>query len=169
MPDPSHNYSQSKGREPMEIKQLPRSDLKNALDLVWSVFQEFEAPDYVDQGVTEFRNFIDLDSMYNRMDNNEIKFWGCYDNESPVGVIALLGNNHISLLFVRKEYHRQGIARQLFEAIKNECKSNDNIKAITVNSSPYAASAYRRLGFVDTSDEKCVNGIRFIPMKYQIT
>lgn len=153
----------------MEVQRLPRSDLKNALDLVWFVFQEFEAPDYADQGITEFRNFINLDSIYNRIDNNEIKFWGCYDNEALVGVIALLDKKHISLLFVQKEYHRQGIARQLFKAVENQCKSNDNIKEITVNSSPYAASAYRRLGFADIGDEKCVNGIRFIPMKYQIT
>ena len=36
---------------------------------------------------------------------------------------------------------------------------------VTVNSSPYGAEAYRRLGFVDTDGMQFVNGMYFIPMK----
>jgi len=30
-----------------------------ALDLVWQVFLEFEAPDYSEEGIQEFKKFID--------------------------------------------------------------------------------------------------------------
>ena len=37
----------------------------------------------------------------------------------------------------------------------------------TVNSSPYAVEVYRHLGFEEMDQEQTVNGIRFIPMKYE--
>ena len=39
---------------------------------------------------------------------------------------------------------------------------------LTVNSSPYAAKIYRKLGFVDTDTEQVTNGIRYVPMKYTV-
>ena len=152
----------------MEIRSLHKADIKNALDLVWSVFQEFEAPDYSDQGISEFEGFINVYSITKMMDRNEIAFWGCYNNVSLVGVIAAIGKRHISLFFVQKEYHKQGIGRQLFQAMIDTCNNDDDIKRFTVNSSPYATEVYHRLGFVDTDEEKTVNGIRFTPMEYLI-
>lgn len=85
------------------------------------------------------------------------------------GVIATRGADHISLLFVRKENHRQGIARTLFDRVVMECRDQNGVNRITVNSSPYAVEVYHRLGFVDTDTEKTINGIRFTPMEYLIT
>jgi len=71
------------------------------------------------------------------------------------------------MLFVKKDYHRRGIARSLFQtAVKEICKKQDNVSKITVNSSPYAVEVYHRLGFVDIDKEQTVNGIRFTPMAY---
>jgi predicted GNAT family N-acyltransferase len=36
---------------------------------------------------------------------------------------------------------------------------------ITVNSSPYAHEFYKKLGFLDTSEEQITNGVRYYPMK----
>jgi hypothetical protein len=77
--------------------------ITKALDLAWSVFQEFEAPDY-EQGIHEFKDFIGLDAITEKIDRNEITFWGCYNDANLVRVIATLGKNHICLLFVQKEY-----------------------------------------------------------------
>ncbi|MBX4271806.1 hypothetical protein [Clostridium estertheticum] len=38
----------------MEIIKLQKNDIKNAINLVWTVSQEFEAPDYSKQGIEEF-------------------------------------------------------------------------------------------------------------------
>ncbi len=152
----------------MEIRSLGKGDIKNALDLVWLVFQEFEAPDYSVQGISEFEGFLSIYSITKMMDRNEIAFWGCYNNAALVGVIAVIGKTHISLFFMLKEYHRQGIGRQLFQTMIDTCNNDDNIKRFTVNSSPYATEVYHRLGFVDTDEEKTVNGIRFTPMEYLI-
>jgi|GEM_PF-2894443 len=99
--------------------------------------------------------------------SGELRIWGLYDQETLAGVIASRGPSHISLLFVRKEYHRRGIARALLAVAEESCRLSGRSE-ITVNSSPYAVEVYHRLGFVDTDKEKVMNGIRFTPMKYTI-
>ena len=150
----------------MDIIKLKKENIKNALDLVWTVFQEFEAPDYSTEGIEEFRKFISYNSIIEKFDRGELYFEGCIDNDDLTGVIATREVNHICMLFVKKEYHRQGIARNLFQTVKEICKRQGNISRITVNSSPYAVEVYHRLGFVDMDKEQTVNGIRFTPMAY---
>lgn len=150
----------------MNIIKLKKENIENSLDLVWAVFQEFESPDYSTDGIEEFRKFISYNSIVEKFDKGELCFWGCIDNVDLAGVIATRGVNHICMLFVKKDYHRQGIARSLFQTVKEICKKQDNVSKITVNSSPYAVEVYHRLGFVDIDKEQTVNGIRFTPMAY---
>lgn len=149
----------------IEIRRLGRSDISEAMALVWEVFSEFEAPEYSEEGVAEFRRYIEPGAISKRTDNGELALWGAFDRGSMSGVVGLRTADHISLLFVRKEYHRRGIARRLFEAAKQACTG---AKEITVNSSPYAVEVYKRLGFVPVSGEMTMKGIRFTPMKYTL-
>nr|WP_218833123.1 GNAT family N-acetyltransferase [Bacillus sp. 7884-1] len=88
----------------MDIVKLKKNEIKNALGLVWSVFQEFESPDYSIQGIEEFRKFISYDSMLEQFETSKIVFWGCKVDNELTGVIATRGMNHICLLFVKKEF-----------------------------------------------------------------
>ncbi len=151
----------------MEIRPLKKPDLPEALSLIYEVFDEFESPDYPPEGVAEFRSSVNLDSIREKMEEGMLTMKGCHDDNTLTGVIAVRNTNHITLLFVRKEYHRRGIARQLFEAVVEDIKSA-GCTEITVNSSPYAVEAYHHLGFVDTDMEQEVNGIRFTPMVKKI-
>lgn len=150
----------------MDIIKLNEKNIKEALDLIWSVFQEFEAPIYSKEGIEEFKRFIEYDSIIEKFDKGELHFWGYMANGRLKGVIATRDINHICMLFVNKKYHKQGIARSLFDSVKYECTSQHNINKITVNSSPYALEVYHHLGFFDTDTEQVVNGIRFTPMSY---
>lgn len=68
-----------------------------------------------------------------------MNFWACFDQQRLIGIIASWGYCYISLLFVKKEYHLKGIARELFNKLKTEIiENNPNIKYITVNSFPFA-------------------------------
>ncbi|MGL5512269.1 MAG: GNAT family N-acetyltransferase, partial [Sporomusa sp.] len=96
---------------------------------------------------------------------SELHMWGGLIDSKLVGVIATFPCDHICLLFVDKAYHRQGIARTLFNRMLDYYKTSGGCSAITVNSSPYAVGAYQRLGLIATDSEQTVNGIRFIPMK----
>jgi GNAT superfamily N-acetyltransferase len=150
------------------IQKMEANDnLQEALELVWKVFLEFEAPEYCEQGISEFHDFIQVDSIRKKLLDGEFLLWAGYEDDRIVGVIAVRPPFHISLLFVDPQFHRRGIARSLFETVLEVCKRNGHTE-ITVNSSPYAVKIYRRLGFVDTDTEQTVNGIRFVPMKYRV-
>ncbi len=148
------------------IRPLSPADLTPALALVWEVFLEFEAPGYADEGVQEFLRFIDRDTVAAKLETGGLRLWGCFEGERVVGVVASRAPCHIALLFVRKDRHRQGIARALFDAMRTACEVEGPVPEITVNSSPYAVEAYRHLGFVARSDEQVMNGIRFVPMRW---
>lgn len=152
-----------------QFRRLKEDNIHDASRLVWEVFSEFEAPSYSPEGVLTFKEFVATDNLIVSNKNETIIFWGCFDEEELVGIIALREINHICLLFVKKVYHRRGIAKALFELLKNHCiKISSQDKFITVNSSPYAVNIYEHLGFAATDKELLQNGLRFIPMRYII-
>lgn len=144
----------------MIIREILKEEMAEALDLVWRVFLEFEAPDYTEEGIKEFKKAIDDEDWVKKRD-----FYGAFDeNNKLLGVIATKDLNHIALLFVEGAYHRQGIGKKLYEKVKS--LNNDDF--FTVNSSPYAHEVYKHWGFNDTSEEQCVHGLRFFPMRKEL-
>ncbi len=150
----------------MLIRKLLEKDLPAALELVWTVFLRFEAPEYTQEGIDVFRDFIDPETMKRMADAGVLRFWGAFEGERVVGVIAIRGLSHISLLFVDSDHQRKGIARALFD---EACKlaASEDVREVTVNSSPYALGFYQTLGFVPLSPEQEKQGIRYTPMVYQ--
>lgn len=143
----------------MTIRKILKEEMKEALELVWRVFLEFEAQDYSEEGIKEFKNTIDDINWIEARD-----FYGSYDeNNKILGVIATRDYTHIALFFVDGKYHKQGIGRKLFDKVKSFNDKN----YFTVNSSPYAHEVYKHLGLLDTDKEQCVNGLRFYPMKIE--
>ena len=140
--------------------EMSRYKLYDTLALIRDVFMEFEAPDYSEEGIAEFLDFLEPLSITTMLDDSEMRIWTCEYDERIIGAIAA-GEKHINLLFVDGKFHRKGIARRLLEIMMENYKPTE----ITVNSSPYAIEAYKRLGFVATDPEREENGIRFTPMK----
>ena len=151
------------------ITEISADTLKssNVLKLVRDVHEEFEAYQYSAEGVREFQNFLEYSCIKRLLDNSEMKIWGCFHNGNIIGTIATKRSNHISLLFVDKRYHRQGVARALYQKIIEYYSRDENCSEITVNSSLYAVEVYKRLGFAATDTEQQKNGIRFVPMKHK--
>ncbi|HOQ16015.1 MAG TPA: GNAT family N-acetyltransferase [Defluviitaleaceae bacterium] len=151
----------------IHYKKLNLSDLKEARELVWNVFLEFVAPDYSTEGVENFKKFIDENNLKDNVNTGNMEFYGAFTEGRIVGVIAVRGCNHICLFFVDKEFHGQGIARNLFELVKKNLSVGDKVeKVITVNASPYAVKIYEKLAFNVVDNEQEKDGIRFTPMKY---
>ena len=138
---------------------------KLVFELVWDVFNKFEAPDYPQEGINTFKEFIAPDNLKDMVCNHGFEIYCCFENDKLVGVLAFRDRSHISLLFVHEEYHQQGIAKTLLGNALEELQASDiSIKKITVNSSPYAKEIYERMGFMATSEMQQQNGILFIPM-----
>lgn len=142
----------------MFIKKIGAPAYPEAMSLIWTVFLQYDAPDFLPQGVTVFRSSLSDWSYIRTLD-----FWGAYIGGELVGVVALRrGSSHIALLFVDGRYHRRGIGRALFETARR----NSVGRIMTVNASPYAVEVYLRLGFVPTAPEQYADGIRYTPMTY---
>ena len=150
-------YSLTRTMEPYPVRRLTREEIPVALELCWRVFLEFEAPEYSPEGIAAFRASLD-----NPQRNRQMDFYGAFDGETLVGVLCMRAPQHIAGLFVDAAYHRRGIGRKLFEAMRRDYAQ----QVFTVNSSPYAVEVYRHLGFVPTDDEQSVDGLRFTPMQY---
>lgn len=144
----------------MEIRELVKEEFDGALELVWSVFGEFEAPDYTPQGAKAFDTSIhDPDYLA------QLRMYGAFAGDTLIGVLATRnGGSHIALFFVRGAYHRRGVGRALF---LRACRENP-AGVMTVNSSPYALEIYRRLGFCATGAERIADGVRYTPMRREM-
>ncbi|MDY3909585.1 MAG: GNAT family N-acetyltransferase [Eubacterium sp.] len=153
----------------MQICRIGPAKLREALDLVWEVFEKYEAPVYEEMGIKTFRHFIEYGNMVEKVNQGEMIFWGCYLNNYLVGVIALRTGQHISLLFVREKFHRLGVARRLVRvAVSHLVNQEPEIRAVTVNSSPFAVEFYKKIGFVPLGPERTEDGIRFTSMRMSI-
>ena len=148
------------------IKEVVDKDLRRALDLVNRVFSEFVAVDYSEQGRNTFESYLEgkLQEVSASLESGEKKIWAYYQENEIIGVIATQGVSHISLMFVDKQYHRQGIGRQLLGVALDWFKKHKDVTQITVNSSPYAVKAYESLGFMKTEEPQEKDGIIYVPM-----
>ncbi|MGM9536735.1 MAG: GNAT family N-acetyltransferase [Candidatus Onthomonas sp.] len=143
----------------IHIRRLSPAELPAAQALIWTVFCQFEAPEYPPEGIQTFRAALEDDRHCRAM-----SFYGAYEGTELVGVLAMRRPQHIGFFFVRADRHRQGIGRQLFEAMRQDYA----VQSFTVNAAPYGVPFYRRLGFVPTGPEQVTDGIRYTPMKLSL-
>lgn len=140
----------------MEIRKIKEEELLFALDLVWEVFLKYEAPSYPNEGIEEFKSFLNSSEEISKLN-----IYAFFKDKEIIGVIAMR-ESHISLFFVGDKYHRVWIGRKLFDHVRSIVSED-----IMVNSSPYAVDVYHKLGFTDTDKEQMTNGIIYTPMIYK--
>lgn len=157
---------QSKPRaEAIEYGPLRAGEEGAVIEMVLSSFAAAIAPLYSSQGVAEFKKYASLKEMAFRSKRAHF-VWVARQDRQPVGMIEIRDHRHISMFFVKSAYQQTGIGRQLLACALNRCmQKNPGIAAVTVNASPNAVPAYRRLGFIPNPPEKIINGIRYIPMQ----
>lgn len=150
------------------IRKAKMSDWDEAMEMIWRTFMKFESEDYGEEGIENFRRFIN-DPLLRRM-----FLLGTYHmyvavlDEKIVGAVSLRDKNHISLLFVEDKYHKKGIGRRLTDTICAFTKEEYGKKEITVNASPYGLEFYKKVGFHATSPLTVNGGIKYTSMMKKI-
>ena len=139
-------------------RRIEPSETAAAATLAREVFDQFVAPYYQPEGVTEFHRYASPDALSQRHVSGHATYVAERGGEL-VGMLHLRALCHVAMLFVQSSLQRSGIARALLAS------AGDANCEFTVNSSPNAVAAYERLGFRVTGSEQCVHGIRFIPMR----
>lgn len=153
---------------PYQIRFASTDDWEEAMGLAWKTFLEFEAEEYGPVGIRNFEDFI-TDSGLKRMflmGKYQMIVASAYGR--MVGMITLRNEIHISLLFVDKEFHRQGIGRALVKSMAEYVKTEIGKNRITVNAAPYGTDFYHRIGFTDLGPMTQKDGIIYTPMEYKL-
>lgn len=129
-------------------------------NLVVRTFNEFIAPEFTEEGVEEFFKYSNPRAFKKRTESGYFSMVSEIDGQLA-GMIEIKENRHISMLYVDKSFHRNGIASEL---IRNSMDILANSSDITVNSSRYAVPFYEKLGFIQFEEEKTIYGVIHIPM-----
>ena len=85
------------------------------------------------------------------------------------GFVAVRDRSHLFHLFVGKRWHRQGLARALWNTARAAAVGAGGDGVFTVNSSNFAVPVYESFGFVRVAPTQCVKGLYFNPMRLQGT
>lgn len=150
------------------VKRITSDDeLQDALSLAENVFMQFEAPTFTKRGTESFLSFIWGKRLREMFEDGSFTVWGCYRGKELAGMIALRDCAHISLAFVRSDFHRQGIGRMLYTAAKDEALAHGT-KRITVNASDCGIPFYHAMGFRKTDMQLLTDGILYTPMAARI-
>ena len=152
----------------LTYKLMRPGEEEKVINIVSTVFNEFVAPQYSEQGITEFYKYANTTALAERSKIDHFTIITEQGNE-PVGIIEIRNNNHIPLFFIKQQFQKKGIGKQLLQHAIDVCSQNNpDLHKITVHSSPNAIQAYEKMRFIADDTEQCVNGIKYVPMSLKI-
>lgn len=150
---------------PYEIRWAGPEDWAETVNMVWKTFMEFEAPDYSEEGILNFRDFLNDGVIHRMFLEGNYPMLVALDGDRIVGAISVRNRNRISLLFVDAAYHKRGIGRALVDRMNRYLKEEKQEVYVSVMSAPYAVNFYRNLGFHACTPEEHFAGIRVTSME----
>ena len=154
---------------PISFRPLNPGDEVEVCNLVARSFNQFIAPGFSEDGIEEFFRYANPRELVKRSLGNHFMVVAEADG-GLAGIIEIRERRHISMLFVDKEFHRKGIARELVRTALGRIRSSGGApEKLTVNSSTFAVPFYESLGFVQTSEPKIIHGVLHIPMALKLS
>jgi len=148
----------------VQLRWAGDEDMDVVAALTRRVFDECVAPLYSPEGRDSFRGMATAERFRERVRTNHLTLVAEREGEI-VGMLELRQWRHVAMLFVDRKHQRRGIGRALVQGvIRRLLQHGAATSRLTVNSSPNAVEAYRRLGFFTDGPEQVDRGIRFLPM-----
>jgi GNAT superfamily N-acetyltransferase len=95
------------------ISELTENEVSIVSEMVEKLFNEFIGIDYSEEGNNTFRDHIKPQNILKRTTEEGRQLFTAKLEGEIIGIIEIKNKSHISLLFVKKEYHRQGIGKLL--------------------------------------------------------
>lgn len=152
----------------IRYRLMTADDAEAVSALVLASFDEYIAPEYTPAGIAAFRRYAAAEALRERTGKDHFIIVGVADTD-VVGMIEIRDNDHVALLFVRKAWHRHGVARTLLKRGLAEARSRaPEVERVTVNATRFGVRAYEHLGFLQTGPERIVDGMAFIPMAMRL-
>ena len=150
---------------PYEVRWARTEEWAPAMKMIWKTFLKYEGKDYTEEGIRNFFEFITDDDLYVSFLKGDYQMMVALDKERVIGAASVRSCNHLSLLFVDEEYHRQGVGRALMSRMCEYLKQEAGERYISLNAAPYAVNFYQKLGFRAVRPEDVYAGIRVTSME----
>ena len=151
----------------LKYRLIDKGEEDRVHDLILLVFYRFVAPTYSKDGIEKITGMLTPSFLVKK----EIdRFTVVAESVGRiVGVLTMINESHIALLFVDEEFQGNGIGKGLIEyGVDLSLKRFPGLDTITVSSSHNSISFYRSVGFKDVGEEKDEDGMRFLPMGKKI-
>ncbi len=121
--------------------------------LVHESFLALAAAEWEEQAVAKFLQDSSPSSL---AESIESSFLACaaFVDEQLAGFALMPRASLLGMLFVSPSHVGRGVARLLWEHVRSEVEQRaPEVKTVELNSTPYAVSAYRALGFYPISEQ----------------
>ena len=145
------------------IKHAEEKDWDAAIAVAWVTFRQIASQVSDEAAANAFREGLTSTQLYIDFLQGRYPVFCAYHDHKVVGVLAMRGNSHISLLFVKQEFQRLGIATGLLERCMAYCRKKGSTE-LTVNAISTGIPFYIRNGFKALAEERVEQGLRYTPM-----
>jgi putative acetyltransferase len=144
----------------MEIRRADITDIDELGKLYRDTITYVNKRDYTDEQIRVWASTFDnQDGWVRRIE--EQSFFVVIIDKKIVGFASIDNSGYFDLLYVHKDFQRQGIASELFSEIEKIAKEEE-FEEITVQSSITAKPFFEKKGFKTTGTKhKLVNGVAF--------
>ena len=154
----------------MEIKILNSKEAKTAVEFSRSVFNSMVRPNLNEPSTAMyFDQYMKEDEIAKQVEDETLTIWGAFEQDTLVGVSALMNNGHVTMMYMHPCVARKGYAKQLIKTMRNYGRMVYGYDYITVNASPvWTVEFFKKCGFtVIPQNNNGFNGQpqSFVPLK----
>lgn len=134
------------------------------MTFVWRTFMQSEGAKCSEDGKRRFLDFITDKALRDSFMNGEYLVLLALDGEAIVGAAAVRYHNHLSLLFVDKNYQFRGIGRTLLNTVVEYARKMGE-RYVSLQAVSDAVAFYRKQGFRAVRPEEEFSGIHITYME----
>jgi len=144
----------------MEIRRADITDIDEIGKLYCDTILTVNKKDYSEEQVKVWASTFDNQQGWVRRIEEQY-FFVAVINKKIVGFASIDHNGYLDLLYVHKDFQRQGIATRLYNEIELTAREEE-FEEISVQSSITARPFFEKQGFKLTGEKhKMVNGVAF--------
>ena len=150
----------------MSIRKAKLSDSGKLHNLVMKAVEKHKYDDFNEEGWEIFCKHYEVNSIKDRLKNDEYLTLCYLESEEILGVITIYKYEKLDQLFIHPNARRKGVATSLWDAVRKICETGDRKPNYWLKSSPMAIPLYESFGFHLTGNQENKIGITLYPMEF---
>lgn len=147
----------------MRIRPIQDEDLPKVAGLLKALTIEFIVHESTPEGAATVLRENNEEGIRRHIESGFVYHVADVDGDI-VGFAGMRERSHLFHMFVHRDWHRQGVARRLWEVARAAAIEAGGSGNFTVNASNYAVPVYEAMGFVRTAPTQFAKGMYFNPM-----